>query len=409
MRIRSVRCQRRAARRLTIVLGCLAVAVTTARACLWDYDTLRAEANGLPGVVEIITGRFDRFPPLYYEMRLERVSREVVERPDNLDLYDNAGVALDRLGRSTEAIDWMARKLDAIERLQSAGEDVSEHRYRYLANLGTFHTHRWLKNGADRSDVADLEQARDLIAAAIELNPDAHFGRERYQLLAIEWLLDPPAREAYDPVPTLFAAVEGLERHVSRGLPFGEDVAESFGDPVEGLSGLIALGAAWESVDIYHSLARVLYGQEHASLSMLAMLRVNELLDSGRASLHPEADSDDPSHEGPGFLPVGTALYDHRQVEIIEFYKQAREEADLWHVARDAYVLGRLERGEHPDTHPEFWGQWVEVSSPPQPPGRLDTTTAGYVIGGVLVVGALIVLVIANNLRRRKRKLASVG
>ena len=147
-----------------------------AHACLWDRDTLAAEAKGLPGITEIITGRFDRFPTLFYEMRLERVTAAIVSDPDNLGLYDDAGVACDRLGRSDEAIAWMERKLLVMDRLESEGADVGEHRYRYLANLGTFLVHRWLKSGSDREDMTDVERSRELIAAAIELNPDAHFG-----------------------------------------------------------------------------------------------------------------------------------------------------------------------------------------------------------------------------------------
>ncbi len=162
--------------------------------CLWDSDTLRTEATGAPGMVETIVGRFDRYPPLYYEMHLERVATELdadpSDHPKNLAAYDDAGVACDRLGRHDEAIEWMSRKRTALDALP-ASEDRTEHEYRYLPNLGTFHAHRWLAAGADRSDMADIEVARDLIAQAIELNPDAHFGRERYQLMALAWILEP--------------------------------------------------------------------------------------------------------------------------------------------------------------------------------------------------------------------------
>ena len=42
-------------------------------ACLWDRDTPADEARGLPEVVAVLTGRFERNPPLFYEMRLGRV------------------------------------------------------------------------------------------------------------------------------------------------------------------------------------------------------------------------------------------------------------------------------------------------------------------------------------------------
>ncbi len=65
--------------RLALSLAAVAVLLLMARplkACLWDYDTLAAEAKGqMADVVHIIAGRFERKPPLYYEMRLERLGR----------------------------------------------------------------------------------------------------------------------------------------------------------------------------------------------------------------------------------------------------------------------------------------------------------------------------------------------
>jgi len=72
------------------------------------------------------------------------------------------------------------------------GVTLRDHEHRHLANLGTFHAHRWLRAGADRKDTADLRRARALLERAIALNPDAHFGREKYQLKAVKWLLNPP-------------------------------------------------------------------------------------------------------------------------------------------------------------------------------------------------------------------------
>jgi hypothetical protein len=88
------------------------------RACLWDSDTVATEAQGLADVIRAISGRFERNPPLYYEMRLEFSTRKVKANADDLEAYDDAGVACDRLGRGDEAIVWVERKrarLDAIE------------------------------------------------------------------------------------------------------------------------------------------------------------------------------------------------------------------------------------------------------------------------------------------------------
>src|SRR5688572_11588254 len=76
-------------------------------ACLWDRDTLHQEAKDRLHVVHTAVGYFDRNPPLYYTMRLDRISQEIAATPQKLDLYDDAGVACDRLGRADEAVEWM--------------------------------------------------------------------------------------------------------------------------------------------------------------------------------------------------------------------------------------------------------------------------------------------------------------
>lgn len=48
--------------RFGLVLWLLLI-IIPARACLWDSDTLETEAKGLPGILKIITGRFERNPP----------------------------------------------------------------------------------------------------------------------------------------------------------------------------------------------------------------------------------------------------------------------------------------------------------------------------------------------------------
>lgn len=87
-------------------------------ACLWDRDTLAEEAKGRRDVVRVIIGWFDRYPPDYYQTRLGRVTRELQSAPSNLGLYDDAAVACARLGRSSEAIDWMAKKKAILEFFQ---------------------------------------------------------------------------------------------------------------------------------------------------------------------------------------------------------------------------------------------------------------------------------------------------
>ncbi|MCB1232462.1 MAG: hypothetical protein KDN19_19595, partial [Verrucomicrobiae bacterium] len=216
-------------------LASTGIPAVTGHACLWDRDTLDQEAAKSPGYVAIITGRFPRNPDAYFEMRLERVTRELEMRPDDLNLYDDAGVSCDRLGRGDEAIAWMEKKLSRIEALAS-DRDVSEHRYRYLANLGTFEIHAWLRR--DSVSIAYLneaESARDHIASAIRLNPQAHFGREKFQFMAIDWVIRCVKKETdshffLDESPLYQAALGDLDL---------EDI-----NPSRGIAGLVYLGNA---------------------------------------------------------------------------------------------------------------------------------------------------------------------
>jgi hypothetical protein len=109
--------------------------------------------------VEAISGRFDRNPPLHYEMRIRRVRGELAESPDDLALHDDIAVAFDRLGKSDEALKWIERKRRRMTGMKQGDPYVREHWYRYYANVGTFRAHQWLRDGADRKHRAPMLRA----------------------------------------------------------------------------------------------------------------------------------------------------------------------------------------------------------------------------------------------------------
>lgn len=375
--------------------------VQSVSACLWDRDTLAMEAEAFPGITEIITGRFDRFPPLYYEMRLERVMQDLESDPDNLGLYDDAGVAFDRLGRHDEAIGWMGKKRAVLD---SLGSPNPEHEYRYLANLGTFHIHRWLSNGANREDIADAKLARELIAKAIELNPDAHFGRERYQLLAIEWILEIDNPES---TPVLFNTVPDFhysgEWHFEQYMQ-GQLTELGYDDAVEGLSGLIRLGNAWESIDVFRALQVAFANEQHATLVYLCMLRIHELIAEGKRSLHPDFPYEMYSIDG---ISSPEIIVSHETLRL-DFYPAARDESDDWLNERNTFMIAKLQTGSHPDTDPDFWIGYSESTSPIALPGDdlmsrfrsknpylvgIITVFGTFAIGCVGLIAAIVLLV----------------
>ena len=142
-----------------------------AQACIWDSETLASERGNFPDVIELITGKFLRHSPEYYEWRLKdrraKLSATNVDADTRLRLLDDIAVSLDRLGRHDEAI------ATAKQQLQ-----LSPDRYETVANLGTFMIHG-----------GDLKGGAEHIRRAITINPDAHFGRERWQLYLVEYLL----------------------------------------------------------------------------------------------------------------------------------------------------------------------------------------------------------------------------
>ena len=145
----------------------------------------------MPDVIQVITGRFERNPPLYYQMRLARVTRELQHNPKRLADYDDAGVACDRLGHDDLALAWMEQKRQQLVKSPLDDPLIKDHWYRLYANRGTFQTHHWLQTGANRHRMAELKAARNDIAHALQINPDAHFGREKYQLQVLNWIIYP--------------------------------------------------------------------------------------------------------------------------------------------------------------------------------------------------------------------------
>ncbi|MCW1912109.1 hypothetical protein OJ996_00900 [Luteolibacter sp. GHJ8] len=383
------------------LLGLFLLFILPAQACLWDRDTLQEEAKGKLDTVRAITGWFDRYPSRYYEMRLERVTAELSSNPRSLNLYDDAGVACSRLGRHDEAIAWMAKKKVALDALPDGGP--ADDRYRYLSNLGTFHLIRWMTAGeSQRSEnIGDLEVSETLIAQALDLNPDAHFGREQYQLMLIQWLLRGADVSSGDPFRESFLNLD--ISLMSHGSP-STSKDPTLEDARQGITGLIQMGAAWESIDVFRALQICLHGQQASSVAHLAYMRQQELAESGASSLHP--DEEVRQAVRPYTFP-GT-FYGGKQVE--RFYRDARTAAAKRDQAWTAYQDDRFAQGMHPDTHPGFWKDWQGPEMPKMPNLTLGHFTNRYpgssfaIIVGALVSGPIAIYLFARRVRRARRR-----
>ncbi len=145
-------------------LGLSSVAV----ACMWDYDTIRMERTRFPGTLELITGKFLRHSPEFYHWRIANRLKRLETDPTNVALLDDLAVAYDKTGQHDQAI------ATAI-----ATEKRQPGRYETAANLGTFFFH-----------AGKLEDGLPHIDRALKINPGAHFGREKYQRLLVEYVIE---------------------------------------------------------------------------------------------------------------------------------------------------------------------------------------------------------------------------
>ena len=162
-----------------LVVACVIVAApASARACIWDTETMLQERSRFPTALELMTGKFLRHTPEFYRWRVQDRLSRIAREPRKLYLVDDLAAAYDKLGQHAEAIAAMQAILPRDPR-----------RYETLANLGTFYLHS-----------GDFEHGLEFIDLALEVNPEAHFGRERYQRWLVEYLL---AKRGMGGPPTL--------------------------------------------------------------------------------------------------------------------------------------------------------------------------------------------------------------
>lgn len=148
-------------------LTCLMCAGWLTLACIWDKDTLEMETQRFPNALELITGKFLRHSPEFYQWRIK--DRETKLKTDSTQwrYYDDLAVAYAKLHNNAKAIELMLKK-----------EKLYPQQYETYANLGTFYIH-------DKQ----YEKGLTYIKKAIAINPNAHFGREVYQQYLVEYIL----------------------------------------------------------------------------------------------------------------------------------------------------------------------------------------------------------------------------
>jgi len=295
----------------TLLLLSLLVPLRPALACVWDTDTLKEESLGLAAVADTVQGKFFKHSRVFYERKVLYTEPMLKQEKVSPERYDDLAVAYDKLGRTQEAIAIMEAKEKRFPGL-----------YTTAANLGTFHAH-----------AGDFTRALELLSKGLKLNPNAHFGREKYQVKAIEYL----QRLAKDPELVRKEELLGLrldpeqasfvmnekERAQNPNLP---SVPK---DATVALAGIIRFGSGDKSQHVWFSLGTALAWQGHKNLAIRALRRA-ELLGHPLAQEHAEAllNIIDEYSDYPGWAKVSAELdaeFEKGQAWVRE--KQRKEEA----------------------------------------------------------------------------------
>ncbi len=139
----------------------------SAKACIWDSETLALANRRFPGVMELITGKFLRHSRALYEWRIEDRKAVIESGMYGPLILDDLAVSHEKLGDHAKAIEVMQQN-----------DQLFPGRYETHANLGTFYLH-----------AGEFQKGIEEIKLAIKINPDAHFGREVYQQYLAEFIL----------------------------------------------------------------------------------------------------------------------------------------------------------------------------------------------------------------------------
>lgn len=242
-----------------LVLATLLLPLSAALACLWDSDTLKEESLNEKDVAEVVRGRILKHSRAFYERKVA-YTLPLLERPDvKPERYDDLAVAYEKLGRTAEAIATMEAKEQRFPGL-----------YTTAANVGTFHAH-----------AGDYPRALEHLRRALALNPEAHFGREKYQVKAIEYL----QRLAATPELVKQEEFLGLPLDPSRYLfvlnpkkvVLHKERPELPDDVLTGLVGMIRFGSGEKSPHLWFSLGMALAWKGHKHLAIRALRRAEHL------------------------------------------------------------------------------------------------------------------------------------
>ncbi len=362
-------------------LGLSSVAV----ACMWDYDTIRMERTRFPGTLELITGKFLRHSPEFYHWRIANRLKRLETDPTNVAWMDDLAVAYDKTGQHDQAI----ATAIATEKLQPG-------RYETAANLGTFFFH-----------AGKLEDGLPHIDRALKINPNAHFGREKYQRLLVEYVIE---RRNGGPLKLPLAKVKDVEQlDLSRSDAFGSFLmrknprlsltSDEVAEAIKGVTGMMKFGKH-DSPVLLEVLGTLLpqIAQPKTDAKLLAtraFLKASYAVPEGPARVAYRGMAANALHmQTPRDAMVQISL---EQVEG-DFRKELTE-AEAWYAALHERELSWIRDGKDPEaefdklyeTEPEVSG--MDAIDPPELwKTKVRGTIAAVVAIAILILGVVLLV-----------------
>lgn len=365
-----------------------------ANACLWDTDTLQQERMRFPTALELIAGKFLRHSPEFYEWRARDREARIKADPSNLPLYDDLAVAYSKTGRYELAVATMLKK-----------EAIHPGLYETYSNLGTFHVL-----------AGEFEKGLPYIDKALAINPDAHFGREKYQKWLVEYAMPRrkdgkltfPVRDTRDPEkPHSFAEFLAKKPDNSRSTherPSHEEVQAA----VKGVLGMMRF-ADYDNPLLLEALADLLAAEPGKDWISDAKRM------AARAYLHASYFVTDPAAKAEYRRLAGSTIvfqtatpqvHDSLPLEKLEAdFKKELAEAGAWYAEVKAKELEWIRDGKNPEA--EFTALYAaEPEFPPDltPPYFTPWRKA---IKPLLVGGGALLLLACLGLRKLRRMRAA--
>lgn len=363
-----------------LALACILAAPAIAFACLWDHDTLKQERARFPSVLELITGKFLRHSKDFYEWRIKDRKQKLAEDPTNLAYHDDLAVAYQKTGQQALAIETMLAK-----------EKLSPDLYETHSNLGTFYIL-----------AGDFEKGLPYIDKALAINPDAHFGREKYQKWLVEYALEHrrdgrllfPLRFSYEEAKTEGKTEGGFREFVAQKLEKDYLSQEDAQPAITGVLGMMRF-ADFTNPLLLEALGDLLGspgepGGDAKQLAARAYLQASYQVEDSAAKekFRKLAQGSIQMHEG---LSLSKLEDDFKQelADAERWYKAVKEKEQTWTSA-----------DEPVDVEQEFDRLYSE-----EPPVVLGHSGLTYgllaVATGVVVFGAIAVVVILTRWRKK--------